>query len=607
MKIVSGNAPFLRRPRKTGHIMRELLIGLAVVFVAAVIYNFTLGVNYGLKTIGIMVVSILFTLVSDLIAGSLRYSKEKEGKFEDYIIVFIKTNFSVVTAVIFALTIPVGTPVYVVAIGSIFSTLVVKHAFGGFGSNIFNPAALGRLFLALAFGGQLKAYLPGGEALGGLEAGVTVTSQFTNFGTGVGGKFILGGIANTNISMLDLWLGNYNGGLGETFTIVILLVGVVLAAREVINWRTPVFLFGTVAISSVFIALVAQVNILDYLLLQFGLGGLVFGAIFMFTDPVSSPTSNYGKALIGILGGLFNVLIRIAGSYPEGTAFSIALVNVFSPMIDRLIEGRTDTKLWKPYTVSAVMVALSVGLLTGVSAAILPARSGNDLYFASYEGSYSSPKPHASQQAFTTHVTVGLDDRFHIVNLDYDVIESPDRLTDAQHETLVNFYTSISVAEFKALAAPALSDGNTGTTVPAQSGDYILPGAIYSSCALYEGIKDALKDISVHYGEDVSLPREGASENMTLKVNVYVDDTTEKIKTLDVLEGANTTNYKETWEAAYPAILEKYQDLDVATFLTYTSDLDLYGEGGEALVAGVSYSPRRLFAAVQDALEGYGA
>ena len=168
MNIVSGTAPFNGKKRETKHIMRELLIGLAVIFVAAVVYNFFLGINYGFKTIGIMVVSILFTLISDVIAGSLRYNKEKNGNFGEYIISFVKENFSIVTAVIFALTVPIGTPVYVVIVGSMFSTLIAKHVFGGFGHNIFNPAAMGRIFLALAFGGQLKAYLPGGENLGGL-------------------------------------------------------------------------------------------------------------------------------------------------------------------------------------------------------------------------------------------------------------------------------------------------------------------------------------------------------------------------------------------------------------------------------------------------------
>lgn len=486
MKITSGTAPFLRKPRHTKHIMRELLIGLAVIFIAAVVYNFTLGVNYGFKVIGIMAVSILFTFISDLIAGSFRFNKEKDGEYADFMVLFVKENFSVVTAVIFALTVPVGTPVYVVAIGSIFATLIVKHTFGGFGSNIFNPAALGRIFLALAFGGQLKAYLPGGENLGGLTAGVTVTSDFATSGT----KFITGTLSG-NVSMLDLWAGKYSGALGETFTLLILVVGVVLAAREVINWRTPVFLFLTVALSSVFMALVGGVNVLEYLLLQFGLGGLVFGAIFMFTDPVTSPTSNFGKALIGVIGGFLNVLIRVAGVYPEGTAFSIALVNVFSPMIDKLIAGRTDVKLWKPYTTTGVAVALSIGLLTGLGVAKVPS--------------------------------------------------------------------------------------------------------------------DPMRGFTKYYGEHTSLPRDGATEEMTIKINVYVDKKVDLIKGIDILEGAHTDNWAEKWVESGPAILETYIDVNVYDFLAFDTDLELYGEGGAELVVGISWTPRRLFSAVQNALEGYGA
>ncbi len=751
MNIVSGNAPFLRRPRKTGHIMRELLIGLAVIFVAAVVYNFTLGVNYGFKAIGIMVVSILFTLISDVIAGSLRFNKEKDGKYEDFMMFFIKENFSLVTGVIFALTVPIGTPVYVIAVGSIFATLIVKHAFGGFGSNIFNPAALGRLFLALAFGGQLKAYLPGGENLGGLNAGVTVTSEFASSGT----KFLTGTLPS-NVKMLDLWLGNYSGALGETFALLILVVGVVLAAREVINWRTPVFLIGTVFLSSVFMALIGQVNVLDYVLLQFGLGGILFGAVFMFTDPVTSPTSNFGKALIGVIGGFFNLLIRVAGIYPEGTAFSIALVNVFVPMIDKSIGGRTDTKLWKPYTVSAVAVLLTVGLLSGISAAkgpFMPSEDSStsetpvgqydaekslldvtnidskrtlalsaalsgagvltkeefkyegsrvgiiyvveidayheglkfevgfkaDVYagfnvlvtnetpgiggrfldkvdglikgelasdpvlteqadyagatltrdplkdalelvaadylvtpelsvFAEYTGSYTSPKPQVNQSEFTTHVTVGLDEDYHIISVEYDVLSSPPTwLTAEEAAGLITFYTSISVADFKVLPAPMLSDDTSGTTVPGQVGDHIVPTKMYSSRALYEAIKDALKDISVFYGEHTSLPRAGAAEEMTLEVNVYVDTVSAKIKTLETLGGSNTPNWQENWDRAYPQVRALYQDLDVATFLSYQSDVEMLADGYDDIVTSVSWSPRRLFAAVQNALEGYGA
>ncbi|NLN80335.1 MAG: RnfABCDGE type electron transport complex subunit D, partial [Erysipelotrichia bacterium] len=178
MNIVTGTAPFIRPKRTTSQIMIELLIGLGVIFIASVTYNFILGVNYGLKTILIMLISIVVSLVSDLIAGSLRYKKSKHGAYDKYILSFIKDNFSVVTGVILALTLPVGTPYYVVVVGNLFATLIVKHAFGGFGNNIFNPAALGRLFVLLAFGPTLVSYLSEADkSIGGLSAnaGLTIT------------------------------------------------------------------------------------------------------------------------------------------------------------------------------------------------------------------------------------------------------------------------------------------------------------------------------------------------------------------------------------------------------------------------------------------------
>lgn len=365
MNIVSGKAPFIRSPRKTKNIMLELLIGLGVLFVATLVYYFSLSIDYGLKAILIMVLSILTGFVSDLIAGSLRYSKEKDGKFESFISRFLLENFSVITSVIFAFTLPIGTPWWVVILGSLFATLIAKHLFGGFGANIFNPAAMGRIFVAMAFGSLLKGYIgavPTGD-FGGLMAGATLTTQVA----GEGLRYITGTLPS-NMSMLNLWLGNYNGALGETFTILILVIGTVLAARDVINWRTPVFMFVTVVLSSFVISLIAGVNVGEYILLQFGLGGLMFGAVFMFTDPVTSPTSNYGKALIGIIAGFLNVLLRIGGNLIEGTVFSIVFVNILSPFIDRLIEGRTFVKVWRAYVVSGCMILVSVGILSGIAA-----------------------------------------------------------------------------------------------------------------------------------------------------------------------------------------------------------------------------------------------
>lgn len=725
MNIVTGTAPFIRPKRTTSRIMIELLIGLGVIFVASVVYNFILGVNYGLKTILIMLISIVVSLVSDLIAGSLRYKKSQHGAYDKYILSFIKENFSVVTGVILALTLPVGTPYYVVVVGNLFASLIVKHAFGGFGNNIFNPAALGRLFVLLAFGPTLVSYLSEADkGLGGLsaDAGLTITSQFSQ-----SSKWLSSSLGNTNVSMLDLYLGNHSGALGETFTLLIIVVGIVLAAREVINWRTPVFLFGTVALSSIFISLVIGANVGEYLLLQFGLGGLVFGAVFMFTDPVTSPTSNFGKALIGVIGGLLNVLIRLGGSFPEGTAFSIALVNVFSPMIDKLYSGRTNVKIWRHYVVTGSFALAGVAILTGVSAAKLgpPPIEPEVIPFVIYEGKSEVMDPlNNPQKQFQVEAEVGLSDEYEIVTLKLNDVSTPDRFSNDEIENVIKYYTSITLEQFKELAAPEIDSGATqpnqseepyilknniytskgiydaiydavgnidvyhgqsqkyyatqynsfeakasvflneyyeivnlkledyaspatylnetqtqqlidfytsiniaefkalpvpqidedydnpsyvGPTLPNQEGPHIVPGRIYSSVAIYEAIDNALEDIVVLEGQDLDYPREGLpleEENkMLMKVNVYVDEKHDLIKSVDILEGASTNEWKARWENLYPLILRKYYNLEVNYFKTLVSHQELYAS---ELYSGASVSVNRLFKATQNALEGYG-
>ena len=348
MELVTAKAPFNRAKKSTGKIMLELLIGLGVIFLASVIYYFNIGMWYGLKALAMMGLSIGVTLICDVIVAALRF-KGKNNEFGAYLLTFIKSNYSIVTAVIFTLTVPIGTPFYVLIVGNVFATLIVKHAFGGFGHNIFNPAALARLLVALAFGSQLSPFLVD-NSVGGLVAGATLTSQYS----GMGFKWLadLG-----SIDLLQVFVGNYNGALGETFTFLIIAVGVVLAVREVINWRTPASL-GTCLMQfpKGFNPKLMFLN-MPYL------GLAHFGAIFMLTDPVSSPTGNFGKALIGVIAA-FLYRSYSCGAYPEGMAFSIAIVNILAPMIDKLSVGQTTVNLWKKYVTAGAIFALSAGTMS---------------------------------------------------------------------------------------------------------------------------------------------------------------------------------------------------------------------------------------------------
>lgn len=617
MELKTGFGPYKRSKQTTLRIMVELLIVLLVVYLAAIIYNFTLGGNYGLKAILMLLVSVVVTFLCDLFVAGIRYKKEKDGKFGPYLWNFLLSNYSLITAVILTLTLPIGTPYYVLIIGNILATLLAKHAFGGFGNNIVNPAIAARVIILLAFGSQLKPYLGSDPtSLGGLAAGVTITSKYA---TQEGAKWLLSSLPEANgLSMLDIYLGKYSAAIGETFTILILVAGLYLAIRKIINWRTPVFYFGTIALIAIPLALIAKVNVGTYLLLTFGLGGVAFGGVFMLTDPVTSPTSNFGKALIGVIAGFLTMLIRVAGNYPEGVAISILFVNFLVPVIDKLNVGFTNRNLWKRYVTAAACLVVAIGASSGVAAAkVASKRPGDDTsseepplveVFKTYSGSYTSEAPNGGEYAesFTTNVEVGLDVEFNIVKLEVTDYASPANfLKDAELEQLVSFYTTLDVKGFRML--PALNIDAAGATVG--TGEHLIPGKGYSSVAIYQAMYDAFSSISIYTGSHTSPMCEGdycTYPDETLTVDVYTSDEDDSILTLNLSEeGQSTDSFKKRWDERKPEILKAYQGLDVATFMSYTDPLQVYEVEGENISAGLTYSCDRLFYAVQDALSTY--
>ena len=360
MAFRTNAAPYQRARRTTLQIMIELSIALALVWVAAVVYTFISAPKYGVKSILMMLVALATTAACDVVNTLLRHKKDSKTSLGEEILHDLVHNYSYVTAIIFTLTLPVWASYYVVIIGSIFATVVCKLLFGGFGKNIFNPAIMARIFVGLCFLSNLD--VANSSLKHDSISGATITTVFNNTTSWLSDMPLDG------VSMTDLFLGNYFGALGETFTILILVLGVVLAIRNVINWRTPVFYIGTVVLTSLVIGLVLGFeNPLNYVGYHVALGGVVFGAVFMLTDPVTGPTSNFGKSLMAVVAGLLTVLIRVKGGYPEGVMYSIAFCNLLSPAVDHLTVGKTSAKMPVKYATVFGLVAISIALCTGIS------------------------------------------------------------------------------------------------------------------------------------------------------------------------------------------------------------------------------------------------
>ena len=298
-KLIVSSSPHIHTKRTTQSIMLDVLIALAPAAIAAVVL-------FGLKALINIVICVGVSMLSEFLFNLITKKKQT-----------VLDLSSAVTGLLLALNLSTNANVWHCIVGSVFAIVVVKCLFGGIGCNFANPAITARIFLMLSF-----------ASIGG---GVS-----TNFQTDlVAGATPLELIKNNNTadlpSLLDMLIGNRGGAIGETCAIALILGGIYLVIRKVINWRTPVIFVGTVFVLSLIIT--GSFSLALYEVLG---GGLLLSAIFMATDYSTTPINKYGKMVFALGCGLITVLIRFLGAYPEGVSFAILLMNILAPYIEKL-------------------------------------------------------------------------------------------------------------------------------------------------------------------------------------------------------------------------------------------------------------------------------
>ena len=298
-KLIVSTSPHIRTKISTQTIMRDVLIALAPAAIAGTVL-------FGLRALLIMAVCVASSVLSEFVFNII---VKKEQTINDL--------SAAVTGLILALCLPVKTEIWQCVLGSVFAIIVVKCLFGGIGCNVANPAATARVFLLIAF----SLSVGGGSA--------------TNFVDAVSGatplEAIKNGATDSLPSLLDMFLGNRAGAIGETCILALLIGGIYLIARKVIKWHVPAIYIATVFVFSLIIK--GDVTLALYEVLG---GGLVIAAFFMITDYVSTPINVYGKMVFAFGCGILTVLIRFWGSYPEGVSFAILIMNIVSPYIEKL-------------------------------------------------------------------------------------------------------------------------------------------------------------------------------------------------------------------------------------------------------------------------------
>ncbi|HSO86751.1 MAG TPA: RnfABCDGE type electron transport complex subunit D [Draconibacterium sp.] len=248
----------------------------------------------------------------------------------------ITDGSALVTGILLAFNVPANLPWWIIVIGALASIGIGKLSFGGLGSNIFNPALVGRVFLLISFPVQMTSWPVNNRS--GIDA-VTSATPLGIIKEGFTNGTPISEISKSLPSTMEMLFGEIGGSLGEISALLLILGGLYMLFTKVITWHIPVSIIGSVAIISGIFWMVnpeLYINPVYHILT----GGLMLGAIYMATDMVSSPMTPKGQLIYGVGIGVITIMIRFFGAYPEGISFAILIMNAVVPLLNRYIKPK---------------------------------------------------------------------------------------------------------------------------------------------------------------------------------------------------------------------------------------------------------------------------
>ena len=303
MSLRISTAPHMHNPLTTQRLMQYVFIALLPT-AAWGVYSF------GFQALLVLVLSMASAVCAEFLWQKIAKQPVRINDFS-----------ALVTGLILGLNLPSTAPWWMVIIGSAFAIIIVKQLFGGLGDNFLNPALAARAVLLASWPVHMTASAYVSPTF--FKAGVDAVSAATP-------------LSSKGATLMELFLGQIPGTIGEVSKAAILLGFLFLLITGTISWRIPVIMTGSVFVFSLLIggmtpeaALIATLS-----------GGVLFGAVFMATDYVTSPITPWAQALYACLIGLIITLIRQFGSYPEGVTYGILLMNIATPLIDRFLPRK---------------------------------------------------------------------------------------------------------------------------------------------------------------------------------------------------------------------------------------------------------------------------
>ncbi len=306
-KLIVEASPHIRSGWTTRSIMIQVLIALCPALIASIVI---FGPMAAIMTVVCCSSCVIFEWLFSVVT-------KRENTIGDC--------SALVTGMLLSFNLPVNLPIYMAIIGCFAAIVIVKMLFGGIGQNFANPAITARIILMLSFTASMTTWV---EPLSWLTNGINTDA--------VASATPLAAEKEQLPTLLDMFLGVRGGCLGETCALALLIGGIFLIVRGIISPVTPAAFIGTVALLS----LLAGGFDFNYMLYQILSGGLILGAFFMATDYSTTPLTEKGKLIFGVGCGIFTFLIRQFASLPEGVSYSILLMNILTPYIDKFTASK---------------------------------------------------------------------------------------------------------------------------------------------------------------------------------------------------------------------------------------------------------------------------
>ncbi|MFW6356587.1 MAG: RnfABCDGE type electron transport complex subunit D [Spirochaetota bacterium] len=314
--FVLQSAPHAHGPASVPRIMYAVCVSLLPVIVISVLY-------FGMHVLGLYLTGIASCVATEALVKAVRKQSWKS----------VLDGSAVVTALLLVMVLPPSVSPLLVVLGSVVSIFIGKEVFGGIGQNVFNPALVGRAFLAAAYPVALTSWTPAREVFGFLPSAQTLSAgadAATSATPLAAARF-----EATTEPLLRLFFGQTGGSIGATSVLFVMIGGLALMAMKLIRWRMVVSYLGTIAAISGVFWLVDPSTYASPLFHLFA-GGVVFAGFYMITDMVTTPYTNRGTIVFGVGAGALTIIIRLFGGFPEGVMYAILLMNAVTPIINRM-------------------------------------------------------------------------------------------------------------------------------------------------------------------------------------------------------------------------------------------------------------------------------